>query len=131
MLRSPHCLDNRLTDGGKVVSPTHPPHFTPQKHYYFYVSSTLSKSQGLVWPERFHKFKTSTKSPKRCPQGAHLLLTFHWPCEVHLWSASSHSVWQYWFQEHGNPLSLSDSPLHTSRPLASIISGDVIWEAIA
>jgi hypothetical protein len=22
-----------LTDGGKVVSPTHPPHFTPQKHY--------------------------------------------------------------------------------------------------
>jgi hypothetical protein len=31
----PHCLDNRLTDGSKVVSPTHPPHFTPQKHYYF------------------------------------------------------------------------------------------------
>jgi hypothetical protein len=30
-------LDNRLTDGGKVVSPVHPPHFTPQKHY-FYVS---------------------------------------------------------------------------------------------
>jgi hypothetical protein len=28
MLRIPHCLDNRLTDGGKVVSPTHPPHFT-------------------------------------------------------------------------------------------------------
>jgi hypothetical protein len=38
MLRIPHCLDNRLTDGGKVVSSTHPPHFTPQKHYYFYVS---------------------------------------------------------------------------------------------
>jgi hypothetical protein len=40
MLRIPHCLDNRLTDGGNVVSPTHPPHFTPQKHYYFYVSGT-------------------------------------------------------------------------------------------
>jgi hypothetical protein len=40
MLRIPHCLDNRLTDGGKVVSPKHPPHFTPQKHYYFYVSGT-------------------------------------------------------------------------------------------
>jgi hypothetical protein len=40
MLRIPHYLDNRLTDGGKVVSPTHPPHFTPQKHYYFYVSGT-------------------------------------------------------------------------------------------
>jgi hypothetical protein len=28
------------TDGYKVVSPTHSPHFTPQKHYYFYVSGT-------------------------------------------------------------------------------------------
>jgi hypothetical protein len=26
ILRIPHCLDNRLTDGGEVVSPTHPPH---------------------------------------------------------------------------------------------------------
>jgi hypothetical protein len=56
MLRIPHCLDNRLTDGGKVVSPTHPPHFTPQKRYYFYVSGTLvcqrpSKPQGLVRPK--------------------------------------------------------------------------------
>jgi hypothetical protein len=33
-------LDNRLTDGGKVISPMHPPHFTPQKHYYFNVSGT-------------------------------------------------------------------------------------------
>jgi hypothetical protein len=40
MLRIPHCLDNRLTDGGKVVSPTHPPHLTPQKHSYFYLSGT-------------------------------------------------------------------------------------------
>jgi hypothetical protein len=40
MLRIPHCLDNRFTDGGKVVSPMHLPHFTPQKHYYFYVSCT-------------------------------------------------------------------------------------------
>jgi hypothetical protein len=40
MLRIPHCLDNRLIDGGKVVSPTHQPYFTPQKHYYFNVSGT-------------------------------------------------------------------------------------------
>jgi hypothetical protein len=33
-LRIPHCLDNRLIDGGKVVSPTHQPHFTPQKHFF-------------------------------------------------------------------------------------------------
>jgi hypothetical protein len=41
MLRIPHCLDNRLINGGMVVSPTHQPHFTPQKHYYFNVSGTL------------------------------------------------------------------------------------------
>jgi hypothetical protein len=40
MLRIPHCLDSRLTDGTKVVSPMLAPHFTPQKHYYFYVSGT-------------------------------------------------------------------------------------------
>jgi hypothetical protein len=39
MLRIPHCLDKRLTDGGKVVSPTHRAHFTPRKHY-FSVSGT-------------------------------------------------------------------------------------------
>jgi hypothetical protein len=40
MLSIPHCLDSRLTDGSKVVSPTHQPHFTPQKRYSFYVSGT-------------------------------------------------------------------------------------------
>jgi hypothetical protein len=40
MLRIPHCLDNRLIDGSKVVSPTHQLYFTPQKHYYFNVSGT-------------------------------------------------------------------------------------------
>jgi hypothetical protein len=34
MLRSPNCLDNRLTDGGKVVSPMQRPRSTPQKHYF-------------------------------------------------------------------------------------------------
>jgi hypothetical protein len=38
MFRIARCLDSRLIDGGKVVSPTHQPHFTPQKHYYFNVS---------------------------------------------------------------------------------------------
>jgi hypothetical protein len=40
MLKIPHCLDNRLTVGGKFVSLTHPPHFTTQKHYYLNVSGT-------------------------------------------------------------------------------------------
>jgi hypothetical protein len=34
MLRIPHCLDNRLTDGGKVVSPMYWPRSTPQKHCF-------------------------------------------------------------------------------------------------
>jgi hypothetical protein len=37
MLRIPYCPDNLHKGGGKVVSPTHRPHFTPQKHYFFYV----------------------------------------------------------------------------------------------
>jgi hypothetical protein len=41
MLRTPHCLDNWLTDGDKVVSPMHQPHFTPQKHYFSFLCSFL------------------------------------------------------------------------------------------
>jgi hypothetical protein len=67
MLGIPHCLDNQLTDDGKVVSLKHPPHFTPQIHYYFNVSGThfcyrLGKPQGLMRPEGLSTFK---KSPHR------------------------------------------------------------------
>jgi hypothetical protein len=34
MLRIPHCIDSWLMHGGKVVSPTHRPHFTPQKYFF-------------------------------------------------------------------------------------------------
>jgi hypothetical protein len=34
MLTIPYCLDNQLTDGGKVVSPTHRPGSTLQKHNF-------------------------------------------------------------------------------------------------
>jgi hypothetical protein len=33
VLRIPYCLDNRLTYGGEVVSPTHRSRSTPQKHF--------------------------------------------------------------------------------------------------
>jgi hypothetical protein len=33
--RLPHLLDNRLTDGGKVVSLTHWPRFTPQEDSWY------------------------------------------------------------------------------------------------
>jgi hypothetical protein len=46
----------------RLSAPSNPPHFTPQKHYYFYVSGThfcqrLGKPQGLVRPEGLGKFK--------------------------------------------------------------------------
>jgi hypothetical protein len=62
MLKNPHCLVSRLTDGGKVVSPKHRPRSTPQKHY-FSVSSThfcysLSKPWGLVLSKGLGELKT-------------------------------------------------------------------------
>jgi hypothetical protein len=61
MLRITQCLDNRLTDGGKVVSPTHRPSFTPHKHYFSasgtHFRSRLSKPQGLVRPEGLGKLR--------------------------------------------------------------------------
>jgi hypothetical protein len=66
VLRTPHCLDNRLIDGGKVVSLTHQPRFTRQKHYYVYFNASgthfclrLNKPQGLVRPEGLGKSKNS------------------------------------------------------------------------
>jgi hypothetical protein len=49
MLRIPHCLDSRLTYGGKVVSPTLRPRFIPQKHY-FSVSGTHFESRTCDLP---------------------------------------------------------------------------------
>jgi hypothetical protein len=61
MLRIPHCLDSRLTGGGKVVSPTHFPRSTPQKHYLSVSGShfcyRLSEPQGLVRPEGLGQLK--------------------------------------------------------------------------
>jgi hypothetical protein len=42
------CLDSRLRDGGKVVSPTHRPHSNPQKHYFS--ASVLISIRGWVNP---------------------------------------------------------------------------------
>jgi hypothetical protein len=45
MLRIPHYLYNRLTDGGKVVNPTNLPRSTSQKHYFS--DSDLVQPEGL------------------------------------------------------------------------------------
>jgi hypothetical protein len=53
MLRISHCLDNRHTDGGEVVSLTHRPRSTPRKHIYFYLWQLLLyrawTDEGLVY----------------------------------------------------------------------------------
>jgi hypothetical protein len=60
MLRAPHCLDNRLTDGGDVVSLTHRPRSTLQ-HYFpasaIHFCYRLSKFQGLMQLEKLGKLK--------------------------------------------------------------------------
>jgi hypothetical protein len=48
MLRIPHCLDNRLTNGGMVVSPTHRPRSTPQKHNFFFWWPVIHPGIGLL-----------------------------------------------------------------------------------
>jgi hypothetical protein len=67
MLRIPHCLDNRLTDGGKIVSLKRRQRSTPQKHY-FSASAThffqkRSKPQGVVRPEGLTEFKKFILEP--------------------------------------------------------------------
>jgi hypothetical protein len=57
----PNYFDDRLTDGGKVESPTHRPHFTPQKHYLSasgtHFCQRLSEPQGVVRPEGLGELK--------------------------------------------------------------------------
>jgi hypothetical protein len=48
MLRTSHCLDSSLIDGGKVVSRMHRPHFTPQKHDFFLMFLVLISVRGWV-----------------------------------------------------------------------------------
>jgi hypothetical protein len=47
MLRIPHCLDTRLTDGGEVLDLIHWQRSTPLKHY-FSPSGTLSKPHDII-----------------------------------------------------------------------------------
>jgi hypothetical protein len=59
MVRIPHCLDSRLTDGGEVVSRMHRPHSTPQIHFFSgtYFCYRLSKLQVLVRLEGLGKLR--------------------------------------------------------------------------
>jgi hypothetical protein len=70
MLMIPHCLDIRLTYGGMVVSPTHRPRSTPQKHFSAsgtHLCSMLSKPQDLVRPEGLGKLKKISDRTRDLP----------------------------------------------------------------
>jgi hypothetical protein len=138
MLRIPHCLDNRLTNGGKVVSPMHPPHFTPYKHY-FSASGTdicprLSKPQGQErlegqalkeWPSMSNMqswvysvtMHASLYRYGRYTGGTNSTLTHSCPCKLRshtMWSGS-HSLLSegYIFLTIILSLSLSHTHTHT------------------
>jgi hypothetical protein len=46
MLRFPHFLDNRLTDGGEVVSITRRPSFSPQKDFWYSILLEAESTPG-------------------------------------------------------------------------------------
>jgi hypothetical protein len=56
-------LDNRLTDGGKVVSLTHRPPFTPQEDsWYSFLLEAESTPGAIVRLEGLGKLNKSTSS---------------------------------------------------------------------
>jgi hypothetical protein len=61
MLRIPHCLDSRITDGGKVVNPTHRPRSIHRERYSsvsdIHFCLTLTEPHGPVRLEGLGKLK--------------------------------------------------------------------------
>jgi hypothetical protein len=55
MLKIPHRLDNRLTDGGKVVSLKFRPRLLPRNFIFLLLVLKMSKPQGLERLEGFGK----------------------------------------------------------------------------
>jgi hypothetical protein len=60
MLRFPHFLNNRLTDGGKVLSLTSRPPFTPQEDsWYLFLLRSLVDPRAIVRLEGLGKLTSS------------------------------------------------------------------------
>jgi hypothetical protein len=58
MLRIPHCLDIRLTDGGEVVSHTCWPHFTSRKIFWY---SFLLEAEHTPGPSAVGRIRSIEK----------------------------------------------------------------------
>jgi hypothetical protein len=88
MLRIPHCLDNRLIDGGKVVSPTHRPHFTPQKYTHTHThthTQCVHKVYSGFWKILARKqIELATCGLRQIT--AKLWKFFHWPQYTSMWA---------------------------------------------
>jgi hypothetical protein len=74
MLRIPHCLDNRLRDGGEDVRLTRRPRSTPQKHFLVLISvrdwvnpRTIVRLEGLDKDKNVHNLiGTRTRDASAC-----------------------------------------------------------------
>jgi hypothetical protein len=63
MLRIPHCLDSRLTDGGEVDSLTHrPSSFYPQEDSWYSFLLEAKSTRAIVRPEGLGKLKNAMTS---------------------------------------------------------------------
>jgi hypothetical protein len=81
MLKILHCLDNRLTDGGKVVNVASRPPFTPRKINATHFCYRLSRLQGHIAAGRIKKTPWSETAselfrPSESRMSAKLVPTF-------------------------------------------------------
>jgi hypothetical protein len=70
MLRIPRCLDNRLTDGGKVVSPTHTKVGRKKENVQSQRVRSLSYEQGPAMGTTARKYSATSGEEFTCPKFA-------------------------------------------------------------
>jgi hypothetical protein len=74
MLRIPHCPDNRLTDGCKVVSPAHRPHGTTPEMLFF---PKVNEAGSFSYIQKVHCPHRVSNSPSSGLQRPVLTTTLH------------------------------------------------------
>jgi hypothetical protein len=67
MLRIPHCIDNQLRDGGKLVSPTKPAVlYSPETLFLFSWSQGLVRPEWINWNKLIHLIGSQTHNLLAC-----------------------------------------------------------------